>query len=209
MDRRELARVQGEIDGRRNGGRIMSTSTMTIATETLDTILDLQFQVAWAGEGLCEVPRLKWWRTDLVDVDSGGDFMQRLAPRTHQWAALEAVREAARLTDLKARQRLADPDSARTLYFWGFEIDEQLADRLRQRKFQQQAAPVFGPFDRKALEQEFKALAPEASYSVQSSGRQLRGPMPEDAAKAARALVACLLPFGDAYPTPFFKLQDQ
>ena len=58
------------------------TNAMKISTQTLDAILGLQFRVAWAGEALCDPPRLRWWRTDLVDPMSGGDFLQRLAPRT-------------------------------------------------------------------------------------------------------------------------------
>ena len=116
--------------------------------------------------------------------------MQRLAPRTHAWAALEAVREAARFTDQKARQRLADADRVRTLYFWGFELDELLNDRIREQKMSLQPVPDQGAFERQALEAEFKALDPQASATVQSSGRQLRGPMPLDPARAARALVA-------------------
>ncbi|MBT9585261.1 BREX-6 system BrxE protein [bacterium] len=175
-------------------------------TEILDIILGLQFRVAWAGEALCDPPRLRWWRTDLVDPMSGGDFLRRLAPRTHRWASLEAVREAARLTDLKSRKLLADPDSARTLFSWGFELDEMLADRIREQKWALSPAPAMGEFDRTRLEAEFKALAPEASYNIQASGRQMRGPLPEDPAQAARLLVAALTPLGDAYPTPFFRI---
>lgn len=180
--------------------------TTQITPQTLDQILELQFRVAWAGEALCDPPRLKWWRTDLVDPMSGGDFIQRLAPRTHAWASLEAVREAARLADQKARQRLADPDSARTLFSWGFEIDELLADRLRERKSALDPAPDMGEFDRQQLEKDFQALAPEAGFIVQASGRQIRGAQPEDPAQAARVLVSCLTPFSDSYPTPFFRL---
>jgi len=43
---------------------------------------------------------------------------------------LEAVREAGRRTDAKARAKMADPDKMRTVFFLGFELDEQLGDRL-------------------------------------------------------------------------------
>lgn len=56
-----------------------------------DQILALQFTIAWAGEGRSQPKRLGWWDTDLVDEAGGGDFFARLAPRTHAWAALEAV----------------------------------------------------------------------------------------------------------------------
>lgn len=182
------------------------THSIQVTVETIDAILQLQFRVAWAGEALCDPPRLKWWRTDLLDPLSGGDFIKRLAPRTHPWAGLAAAREAARLTDLKARQLLADPDSVRTLYFWGFELDEMLADRIRDNKWSARPAPQMGDFVAHELESEFRALATEASYNVQASGRQMRGPLPEDPLRAARMLVAALAPLADSYPTPFFRL---
>ena len=61
---------------------------------TIDKILTLQIMVAWAGEGGCEPKRLDWWRTDLIDEYGGGDLLQRLLPKTHLWASLEAVRLA-------------------------------------------------------------------------------------------------------------------
>lgn len=100
----------------------------------LDEILALQFLVAWAGEGRCKPRRLGWWETDLVDPDGGGDLFARLLPRTHAWAALEAVREAARQTDARARERHGEPDRLRTIFFLGFEADEKLSDRLAMHK---------------------------------------------------------------------------
>src|SRR3990167_3395844 len=100
----------------------------------LDTILALQFTIAWAGEGRCQPKRLGWWDTDLIDDAGGGDLLRRLAPRTHAWASLEAAREAARRVDEKARKKMADPDAMRTLFFLGFDLDEQLNDRLAALK---------------------------------------------------------------------------
>lgn len=176
------------------------------AMNTLDALLDLQCRVAWAGESPSESAHLGWWRTDLLDPNSGGDFVARLARRTGGWAGLQAVREAARLADQKSRQRLADPDKVRTLFFWGFELDEQLADRLRQRKWSAKPPVDHGDFDAQQLEQEFKAQAPQASYTIQASGRQMSGSMPDDPLQAARMLVAALAPLGDAYPMPFFRI---
>src|SRR5689334_18925175 len=103
-------------------------------SSTLDTVLALQITVAWAGEGRCEPRRLGWWPTDLVDPAGGGDLLARLLPRTHAWASLEAVREAARRADAQAREALANPDRLRTLFFLGFEIDELLSERLTSHK---------------------------------------------------------------------------
>jgi hypothetical protein len=109
-------------------------ASVPLSESALDEILALQFLVAWAGEGRCRPKRLAWWDTDLVDPDGGGDLFARLAPRTHAWAALEAVREAARQTDANARQRHGDPDRLRTIFFLGFEADETLSDRLAAHK---------------------------------------------------------------------------
>src|SRR5688572_31029354 len=95
----------------------------------IDAVLAMQLVIAWAGEGRCSPRRLGWWDTDLIDDAGGGDLFARLLPQTHVWASLEAVREAARRTDAKARAKMADPDKLRTLYFLGFELDEQLGDR--------------------------------------------------------------------------------
>ena len=56
-----------------------------------------------------------------------------------------------------ARKLLADPDSARTLFFWGFEIDELLADRLREQKSALATGPEQGEFSRELLEKELPA----------------------------------------------------
>ncbi len=108
--------------------------TAPIPTATLDTILALQLFVAWAGESREHTKRLGWWATDLVDATGGGDFMARLLPRTHAWASLEAVREAARRVDEQGRRGMADPDQVRSLYFLGFDIDERLSERLAEHK---------------------------------------------------------------------------
>lgn len=181
--------------------------TPILARTTLDHLLALQFTVAWAGEALCEPKRLGWWRTDLVDEAGGGDFMARLLPRTHRWAALEAARRAAFLTDKAARLRMADPDAVRTLFFWGYETDEALTDRLRDLKTDEAdpATVLQLPADLARLEQDLKALAPDASYSVQPTGRELKAPMPSDLATAADMLAASLTPFRDEYVPSFFR----
>lgn len=183
-----------------------------ITTQALDTILAWQFTIAWAGEGLGDLNRLKWWRTDLVDEAGGGDFMQRLAPRTHRWAALEAVRHAAFLADQKARLGMANPDGVVTLYFWGFELDEKLTERIREHKGSlknpEDVLPLplnispSAKFNRTELEM---ALQPESGYRLQPGGRELKGFAPEDFSQAARLLAGALLPLTDSYPAPHFR----
>jgi hypothetical protein len=102
--------------------------------EDLDTLLTLQLAVAYAGEQSSDHPRLGWWSTDMVREFGGLDFFARLTPRTAQWSALEVAREAARRTDAASRRRDANPDRLRSLFSLGFELDEQLADRLAHHK---------------------------------------------------------------------------
>lgn len=178
----------------------------------LDDILALQFAVGWAGEGRPDPKRLGWWDTDLIDEAGGGDFFLRLTPRTHAWAALDAVREAARRIDEKGRKKMAEPDLVRTLFFLGFELDEQLGDRLlaHKRAGRTPADVLTFPFkldrfDKAAVAQALTAQGPEP-FTVVPGGRQLRGTAPSDALVLVKRLAAGLVPFTDAYPAPFFKV---
>lgn len=189
-------------------------NTTQVAPKTLDTILAYQFTIAWAGEALSEPPRLKWWRTAMVDDAAGGDLMLRLAPRTHEWASLEVVREAAILTDRKARQRMADSDKVRTLFFWGFEVDELLVERICQLKWSLKkpsetlplALPLDMDFHQTSLEQAIRETAADVPYFLQSSGRELKSALPDDPAAAAKMLFGAMLPFSPEYPAPFFRI---
>jgi hypothetical protein len=179
---------------------------------TLDTILATQLTVAWAGEGRCSPRRLGWWDTDLIDEAGGGDFMARLLPQTHAWASLEAVREAARRVDAKARGKMANPDNMRTLFFWGFELDEQLGDRLAMHKRSGQA-----PAEALSLPLPLNAAFPkeelvavlgggDVAFTTVPNGRKLKG-LPPAADLAVKRLAAALVPFGERYPLPFYQLE--
>ena len=186
--------------------------TPPVSGTVLDDILAIQLSVAWAGEGRCEPRRLGWWETDLVDLRGGGDLMTRLLPRTAAWAGLEAVRDAAIRMDAKARRALPDPDKVRTLFFLGFELDEQLGDRLRQLK-QTGGTP---PQALRLLADPLGSLQPRCvrgcardvgnSYTVVPAGRQLRSALPAAPADVVRALAMALVPFQPNYPMPFFRL---
>jgi len=184
-----------------------------ITDNALDAILATQLTVAWAGEGRCKPRRLGWWETDLIDEAGGGDFLARLLPQTHAWAALEAVREAARRTDGKARAKMAAPDKVRTLFFLGFEADEQLGDRLVALKREGRPptvalplpVPLTSDFSKEKL---IGALGGgDASFSVVPGGRQLKGPKPDASDAMVRRLAAALVPFAEQYPVPFYKLE--
>jgi hypothetical protein len=182
-----------------------------LADATLDLILAAQVTVAWAGEGRCRPKRLAWWDTDLIDEAGGGDFLKRLLPQTHAWAALEAVREAARRADAKARAKMADPDKMRTIYFLGFEVDEQVGDRLAalKRSGRKPDAALSLPlaltadFSKEAL---IKALqGGDAPFNKVPNGRQLKGPLPSAPDVLVKHLCAALVPLAEQYPLPFFK----
>ncbi|MBW4580234.1 MAG: BREX-6 system BrxE protein [Tildeniella nuda ZEHNDER 1965/U140] len=183
---------------------------------TLDAILALQMTIAWAGEGLCEPKRLNWWRTDLIDQSGGGYLLQNLLPKTHEWASLEAVRQAAIQQDKQTRQNLAQPDHIRTLFFWGFIIDEQLADRLGQHKRSGQSPDQSLPlplelgsdFTTANLEAAIRIPNQVIDFKVAPSGRELMGKMPDSLELCVRNLVAALLPLAERYPMPFYRLRN-
>lgn len=185
-----------------------------IPASTLDEILAIQLTVAWAGEGRCEPPRLGWWQTDLVDQAGGGDLLERLLPRTHAWASLEAVREAARRADAEARRKHADPDRLRTLFHLGFELDERLDERLAQHKRQgtpphaalPSLANTAGAFDREELAALLRPSSSGPEARVVPGGRELRGPPPAAPELLVRHLAAALVPFAPQYPLPFYRV---
>ena len=184
-----------------------------ISSNALDTILALQLTVAWAGEGLSAPKRLDWWKTDLIDEDGGGDFFARLLPKTARWAALTAARNAARLIDTRARRAMAQPDRVRTLFFWGFELDESISNRLRahaQSGVPPEAALPFrvdlaAPFDLAELEAALGAPDGEAGFTIVPHGRELTGPPPATLEDRAGRLAAALFPPATDYPVPFFR----
>jgi hypothetical protein len=184
-----------------------------IPDSTLDAILTIQLTVGWAGEGRCSPRRLGWWDTDLIDEAGGGDFLARLLPQTHAWASLEAAREAARRVDAKARAKMADPDKMRTLFFLGFELDEQLDDRLAAHKRSARPPAEALPFPL-ALTADFpkdklaSALqGGDVAFATVPNGRQLKGKPPDAPDALVKQLAAALVPFAERYPLPFFKLE--
>jgi len=186
---------------------------MPLADTTLDAILATQLTIAWAGEGRCSPRRLGWWDTDLIDEAGGGDFLARLLPHTHAWASLEAVREAARRVDAKARAKMADPDKMRTLFFLGFEVDEQLGDRLaahkRSGRVPADALPLTVPLTAEFAKDKLASSlhGGDVAFATVPHGRQLKGKVPDAPDALVNRLAAALVPFADQYPLPFFKLE--
>lgn len=179
----------------------------------LDAILAIQLTVAWAGETISGEERLGWWRSELTDPDAGGDFLARLLPRTHAWAALIAVRESARRVDEAARRRAGRPDAFWSLFHFGFAHDERLEGRLTEHR-QAGTAPADAlgsalgmreRFDRAAFTAWLEKLAGDVTSEVVPGGRKLAG-SPKSPVDAARKLARALLPLGGAYPLPFYSV---
>jgi hypothetical protein len=177
----------------------------------LDEILALQLTVAWAGEAAGEPARLGWWRTDLVDPEGGTDLFTRLAPRTAAWTGLSLVRAAARRVDEGGREKLARGDGLWTPFHFGFEVDEQLDDRLAyHRNHEHRPVDVLGvrylverPWSKPAFEVLLQSLG-SPMVTVTPSGRQVagHGASPAD---AAPLLFGALLPLAPDYPLPYVE----
>ncbi len=195
----------------------MPTTGEPLPVSTLDTILTLQLAVAWAGEGGGEARRLGWWRTDMVSRYGFLGLAQELLPRTGRWAAFEAVREAARRIDEKARKRAHDPDAQLSLYRLGFVVDERLAERLADLKARHgspdDALPQLGAlvagadqgWDADAFATWLSGLA-DAEFATEPTGRRLRGPTPASVELLARKLARGLLPLAAEYPAPYARV---
>jgi len=187
-------------------------SPAAAANEDLDAILAVQLTVAWAGETVGGEERLGWWRTELTDPEGGGDFLARLLPRTHAWAAFGAAREAARRVDEAGRRRCGTPDAMWSLFHFGFAWDERLDARLSElrqtgtppREAIGAAFAVGEPFDRAAFTSWLESLG-KVTTEVVPDGRKLRG-QPTSPADAGRKLAAALLPLKQSYPLPFFSM---
>lgn len=111
---------------------------------------------------------------------------------------------------------MGDPDKLRTLFFFGFVLDEALADRFSLLK-REGRSPVevlqLGllqqKFSKDALATAFKRS--DVAFTVVSggggtSGRQLKGHCPDDVKEMALGLAAGLVPLPEEYPLPFFKV---
>lgn len=180
--------------------------------DALDRILTLQLAIGWAGEGKTDPPRLGWWRTSLNDEFGGEDLFKRLTPRTWRWAVLEAARAAARKVDAEARSQAADADHLVSLFRLGFELDEQIDDRLAELKRSgndpAEVLPELGKLISAWNAGTFTGWIESlgvADIAPSSIGRRLKGEPPDDPLATAQALTAALVPIVDRYPAPHYK----
>lgn len=189
---------------------ILPEDNPPIGAPELDALLTAQILVAWAGETAGEPRRLGWWRSDLVSEYGGRDLFRRLMPKTWEWAVLQAIREAARRVDSAARSRHHAPDSIRSLYHWGFELDERLENRLLELKASEttpsEALPglalVAETWDPLTFEA-WLAAHGAARTKTEPIGRRILEPQAETPGDRCSALVAALLPLADTYPLPY------
>lgn len=189
----------------------------------LDAILELQLSVAWAGEGKTDPARLGWWRTAFGDEFAGEDLLSRLAPKTWRWAVLDGARQAAQRVDARARQQAEDADHLLSLFRLGFEVDEQLDDRLRALKQGPAPAEMFprlqalqeayapDDYSPQAFVEAFAKFLAEcgaagSEYTATPLGRRLKAELPEQPLERARALSGALCPLVEQYPLPHFRV---
>ena len=195
------------------GSEQEATRHLLIPVSTLDRVLTTQLAIAWAGEEGEDPRRLGWWRCDLTSEFGGHDLFSRLLPKTWEWAALQAVREAARRADAAGRARHHDPDKLLTIFHLGFDVDERIGDRFQDLK-RSGASPTaslpelaevtatgwsregFGDWIRGHGESDF-ATAPE--------GRRLKGSPPESLELTIDRLLAACWPLAEGYPLPYFR----
>ena len=150
----------------------------------------------------------------MCDEYGGEDLLRRLAPRTWQWAALEACRAAAKRVDEAARSTADDADHLLSLYRLGFEIDERLDERLLELK-QGGVLPTEAFPDLAELLSEWSKERLEswlgrwggADYTATATGRRLKGEVSADLAVAASQLAVALLPLADRYALPYFRVK--
>jgi hypothetical protein len=185
--------------------------SVRLSNEDLDQILALQFSVAWAGESGGEPRRLGWWQSDLIDADAGGDLFARLLPRTHEWAGLSLARRCAVRVDAAGRGNLAAGDRVQTLFHLGFEIDEQLCDRVAEHR-RHRRLPKDVLRDGLAIGYEWspdvlaKRLGAFGAPQVEitTGGRRLRAKKLAPL-ESAQLLAAALLPLAEKYPLPYLE----
>lgn len=185
--------------------------SVRLSKEELDQILALQFSVAWAGESGGQPCRLGWWQSDLIDADTGGDLFARLLPRTHEWAGLALARRCAVRVEATGREHLSGKDRAQTLFHLGFEIDEQLCDRVAEhRRHHRSPQEALGdhlaigyPWSADAFAKRLAAFG-NPKVEVTRVGRRVKAKKLAPL-EAAQALAAALLPLAEKYPLPYLE----
>jgi len=217
---RPLASRRSTSQGVHSRASLCEERGVTIPNSTLDHILTVQLNVAWAGEHDCQPPRLAWWRCDLSSPASGGDFLARLLPTTWKWAALIGIRKAAQTVDATKRRSLADGDAYRSLFDLGPLLNERLDERLNEHRTNNKPPKEVLPellfrldiddddasaFDKQEFADFLNGLGP-TRFNPSPAGRLLVGDTPSAPELLANKLGAMLVPsngeFAKSWPFP-------
>ncbi len=196
-----------------SGSQTAPSKNPPIPASTLDMVLTTQLAIAWAGEEGEDPRRLGWWRSDLTSEFGGHDLFSRLLPKTWEWAALQAVREAARRADATERSRHHDPDRLLTIFHFGFDVDERVGDRLQDMKRSGESPndslPGLAEFTGGGWSSEgfgdWIRGHGESDYVTSPEGRRLKGAPPESLELMMNRLVAACWPLSNSYPLPYFR----
>ena len=181
----------------------------------LDTILTLQLAFAWAGEaGDEDEPRLGWWKTDMLSEYGGYALFARVCPRTAPWAAYETAREAAIRVDADCRAQDAERDHLQSLFSLGFEVDEQVQDRLRELKLSERpphsALPRLAKLPPKWDADAFKSWlatseTPTPKTKQDPAGLRIVSAIPPKTVGRVNKLAAVLGTLPDQYPCAHYN----
>ena len=183
-----------------------------IPLSVLDYLLTAQFAIAWAGEG-GEDSRLGWWRTDLQSEFGGEDLFRRLLPHTWEWAVFQSMREAARRRDFELRGEAHDADEILSLFYFGFDIDERVDDRLADLKRRKAVPTIALPGLHEVVSvawnpdhfAEWLDGHGSVDFTNVPSGRRLKGKQPDSLELMVSNLIAGFKPLSDSYPLPHYR----
>jgi len=191
---------------------VVRPSRALVPTSEIDHALTAQLAVGWAGESGEEM-RLGWWRSDLVSQFGGQDLFRRLLPNTSEWAVLQGAREAARRKDAEVRSRDHDPDRILSVFRFGFELDEQIEERLQDLKGSGHAPHETLPGLRDVIEVTWSRNRfldwvrgyGEVHTTAVPTGRLIKGEPPASLDLIVRGLLSALAPLADSYPLPHYR----
>ncbi len=129
--------------------------------------------------------------------------------------------------DRRKRLDMAKPDAVRTLFFWGFAVDEQLTERLafhkqngvnpfgfvKSQKSKVEVLPfsldISQPFSQADFEEAISIPHQNVDFKVVPSGREIFGEMLQALDECAKKLAFALLPIVESYPMPFYRLEER
>jgi hypothetical protein len=184
------------------------------STNSLDQILAIQIAIAWAGEK----DRLSWWNSEVTNEFGGFTQLLDLTPSSASWLSLKTVREIAKRMDKKARRTANDADNIYTIFRLGFEIDEQLDQRLTdlihsdssQKTLLKHVGWLSEPNEQDWDAEDFTnwlrgLVGDRGQHKDEPLGRRIVGEASEDLVERISKLANHLWPLTDTYTIPHYK----